>query len=90
VTELWVTLGGRFPLIRAREGALAPAHSHMRVQETKAAQDGRKVTPTLWARYLVGREGPEMAPSVTAWAHTAFPKLRADRPYHRPDDDSRP
>jgi hypothetical protein len=36
VTELWVTLGGRFPLIRAREGALAPAHSHMRVQETKA------------------------------------------------------
>jgi hypothetical protein len=61
VTELWVTLGGRFPLIRAREGALAPAHSHMRVQETKAAQDGRKVTATLWARYLVGREGPEMA-----------------------------
>jgi hypothetical protein len=36
VTELWVTLGGRFALIRAREGALAPAHSHMRVQETKA------------------------------------------------------
>jgi hypothetical protein len=25
-----------------------------------------------------------MAPSVTAWAHAAFPELRADRPYqHR-------
>jgi hypothetical protein len=36
VTELWVTLGESFPFIRAREGALAPAHSQMRVQETKA------------------------------------------------------
>ena len=25
-----------------------------------------------------------MAPSVTAGAHTAFPELRADRPYHQP------
>jgi hypothetical protein len=31
-----------------------------------------------------------LAPSVTAWAHTAFPELRADRPYHLPGDDSRP
>jgi hypothetical protein len=23
-----------------------------------------------------------LAPSITAWAHTAFPELRADRPYH--------
>jgi hypothetical protein len=27
-----------------------------------------------------------VAPSVTAWAHTAFPELRADRPYHQPGD----
>ena len=31
-----------------------------------------------------------MAPSVTEWAHRAFPELRADRPYHQLDDDSRP
>jgi hypothetical protein len=31
-----------------------------------------------------------MAPSVTAGAHRAFPELRADRPQHRPGDDSRP
>jgi hypothetical protein len=31
-----------------------------------------------------------LAPSLTAWAHTAFPELKADRPYHRPGDDSRP
>jgi hypothetical protein len=29
-----------------------------------------------------------LAPSVTAWAHMAFPELRADRPYHQPGDDS--
>ena len=29
-----------------------------------------------FARYA----GPELAPSVTAWAHRAFPELRADRP----------
>ena len=33
--------------------------------------------------------GPLVAPSVTAWAHTAFPELGADRPYHQPGDDSR-
>jgi hypothetical protein len=33
--------------------------------------------------------GQLLAPSVTAWTHTAFPELRADRPYHQPDDDSR-
>jgi Lipocalin-like domain len=33
---------------------------------------------------------PDVAPSVTPWAHTAFPELRADRPYHQPGDDSRP
>src|SRR6476660_3510049 len=27
-----------------------------------------------------------MAPSVTALAHTAFPELRADQPYHQPGD----
>jgi hypothetical protein len=32
----------------------------------------------------------ELAPSVTAGAHTAFPELRADRPYRQPGDDSRP
>jgi hypothetical protein len=31
-----------------------------------------------------------MAPSVTARVHTAFPELRADRPYRQPDNDSRP
>src|SRR5882724_6342588 len=31
-----------------------------------------------------------MAPSVTPWAHTTFPQLRADRPYDQPGDDSRP
>jgi hypothetical protein len=31
-----------------------------------------------------------MAPSVTAWTHTAFPELRADRPYHQHSDDSWP
>jgi len=31
-----VTLSGRFHLIRGREDALAPAHGHMRVQETEA------------------------------------------------------
>jgi hypothetical protein len=30
--------------------------------------------------------GPELAPSVTAWAHTAFLELRADRPYHQTFD----
>ena len=28
-----------------------------------------------------------LAPSVTGWAHMAFPELRADRPYHQPGDD---
>ena len=32
---------------------------------------------------------PFVAPSVTAGAHTAFPELRADRPYHQPGADSR-
>ena len=27
--------------------------------------------------------GPLLAPSVTTWAHTACPELRADRPYHQ-------
>jgi hypothetical protein len=31
-----------------------------------------------------------MALIVTAWAHTTFPELRADRPYHQPGGDSRP
>ena len=31
---------------------------------------------------------PHVAPSVTAWAHTAFPELKADRSYHQPGDDS--
>ena len=39
---------------------------------------------------LVGGERPEVAPSVTAAAHTAFPELRADRPHHQRGDDSRP
>jgi hypothetical protein len=26
---------------------------------------------------------PELAPSVTTWAHTACPELMADRPHHR-------
>jgi hypothetical protein len=28
-----------------------------------------------------------MAPSVTAWAQTRFPELRADRPYNQPGND---
>ena len=39
---------------------------------------------------LVRGKGPDLAPSVTAGAHTAFPELGADRPYHQPVDDSRP
>jgi hypothetical protein len=35
-------------------------------------------------------EDPQLAPSVTAWAHAAFPKLAADRPHHQPGADSRP
>jgi hypothetical protein len=35
-------------------------------------------------------ERPQLALSVTVWAHTAFPELGADRPYHQPDGDSRP
>jgi hypothetical protein len=29
---------------------------------------------------------PELAPIVSAWAYTAFPELRADRPCHQPGD----
>jgi hypothetical protein len=34
--------------------------------------------------------GPQLAPSITFWTHTAFPELRADRPSHRLGNDSRP
>jgi hypothetical protein len=40
--------------------------------------------------YVIDLEGLLLAPSVTAVADTAFPQLRADRPYHQPGDDSRP
>jgi hypothetical protein len=32
----------------------------------------------------------DVAPSVTLWSHTAFPELRADRPYHQHGDDRSP
>jgi hypothetical protein len=32
------------------------------------------------------QECPDLAPSVTAWAHAAFPELRADRSHHQPGD----
>jgi hypothetical protein len=31
-----------------------------------------------------------VAPNVTAWAHIAFPELRADRLYHQSGDDKPP
>jgi hypothetical protein len=60
---------------------------HMSFGARRAAGPLRVVSRVVGAACVDGRL---MAPSVTAWAHTRFPELRADRPYHRPGDDSRP
>jgi hypothetical protein len=41
-------------------------------------------------RLLYSNDRRPLAPSASLWAHRAFPELKADRPYHRPGDDSRP
>ena len=45
----------------------------MRVQETKALlKTADSNPPTLWARYLIGSEGPEMA---RPWRYLIAPKV---------------
>src|SRR5438132_13192563 len=59
-----------------------PATGDLRGEKRRPRVDRRVLGSSCERRLL--------APSVTAWAHTAFLELCADQPYHQPDDDNRP
>src|SRR5271166_5853133 len=87
------SLAGRTLTMPAR----SPVASRLVVRLTRRDRPpgpGGGGVPLGFRRGCVGanvspRERPLLAPSVTVWAHTVFPELRADRPYHQPGEDSR-
>jgi predicted ATPase len=94
-----VRVKGELLLLQGAPGAAAAAEDHFRQALDWARRQGalsRELrAATNLARLRRDQAQSEealqlMAPSVTAWAHTAFPELRTDRPYHQPGDDSRP